>query len=219
MYQAASATTYAEPSCLVTGEDESSMTVECETQMALGMHRAINSSGIPATVTIRMTPDGIATMDSAYGANLGLLPFYAWVVAHRAGELPVDDEEHPLTLEGVTELARTETRLASEWADWAVAVAEDTLADFDAGDPDTFFARFPGRPSGTVAGLSKEAISGWMADGVQLAPSSCAPDGTFARQLAVVCEVSGTEVAELVGTWRLHIDPDGWVVNATIEPS
>jgi hypothetical protein len=214
-YQVVTGTRYADPVCSLVSQDTAESVVECETAMELAGHRITNTSGVPVDVTLSVTAAGIATMDSALQANLGLLGFESWKEANWPAEVPLDDEIE--SFEDLIEFGRTEEQLAEDWVAFALDAAEGTFADFNAGDLDTFLARWMFSSSfGT-----DDEIAASMANGTQYQASECAPAGLESPSLAVVCDVGVRDGAfettgvAASGAYRLVVRPDGRIESAT----
>ena len=221
-YQIGHETTYTDPSCFVVYDVDGVAGVQCATVMELALHRLTNTEGLGASVTLRLTDDGVLAMDSAYATNFGfglLRPFDEWREANRPGALP-DGDNDPQTAAESLEHAQTEAQLVAEWVDWATIAVESALAQHNAGDVDAFLAGFgQGVDVLGVDGPNARAVfAALMAGDQTYETANCEPDG-IDRGLAIVCDVVIRPPAHehsgvvLTGTIRMIVTAEGTILS------
>lgn len=220
-YQTALETEYADLACDVGDEGASATVVDCDAALVTKIHDETNTDGVPTSVTITVTTDGIAGLDVRYLDNLGVFGFYEWRDLEQLAP-----EEEVLTVEEIIELGRIDALAAVEYPKFGVAAVEEMATAFNAADLDAFLARFQ---SGTgILGVrwsdAPEVYAALMAAGQRYELSDCEAAGLSGQALTIECGITvenslGSSGIEPSGTIAANVAVDGSIrgISNTIE--
>lgn len=217
VYQTALGTDYVDLECEVGDGDATatapSTVVDCDAGMATTIHDETNSPEVPTRLTVAVSADGIARLDSRYLENLGVLGFYEW--RDLQPDAPTNE---PVTVEEVAEFGRLEAGFAAEYPAFGIAAADETFGAFNAADLDGFLAHFDDNT--TILGVrwtdAPDVYGALMAAGQRYELSGCEPAGISGLGLWIDCDVTvlpalGSSGVEASGTVSVRVGIDGTV--------
>lgn len=200
-WEAAQETTYPQPECQVTDQTPDDVTVVCETDNLQGMARAVNSPGVPTTITMVVGTGGIESLSSLFDISTISWPdlndpFDAWMAA----QFPEDPLAAVATGDWTSREEAEQNGLlrvqrAEEWVSFATGAVEQAFADFNAGDLEGFLSRFQSSTAilDVAPSDARDVFAAQMAAGTQYSVDGCVTNGVSAFRLLIECAITTTD--------------------------
>jgi hypothetical protein len=222
IWDTAQRTTHGQADCQVTEQTSDEVTLVCVTEILQGVTRAVNSSGVPATITMVVTSEGLSELQYAYGSPDFLVvgrPFAAWMAAQYADDPEAVGFGNWLSREDARQGGLLRAQRAEQWVAFATGAVEQAFADFNAGDLDGFMSRLS-TLTVNLDGAREDAgdlFAAQMAANTQYTLDQCAPSGASGIGMLVECEFTTTNgSASTAGTVLMRVNAQGAIASIAI---